>query len=150
MSRDLRTYLPEDVARRDTARAFDDACLASGLSNADIGASLGCDESYVRAMRHGMKPIGAHRVVQLPLSVARPFSASKLARNEAHRVPSTAASPEAQAAALNVAAAELSAEIARRGADGKIDGDDLLAILAKFGLCETMRHRLQVVAGGAR
>ena len=148
--KELRTYLPSDVARRDTARAFDDACAASGLSNEEIGASMGCDESYVRAMRHGVKPIGAHRVVQLPLAVARPFAAAKVARNESHRVPLTAATPEAQAAALNVAASELSAEIARRGADGKIDGDDLLAILAKFGLCETMRHRLQVVAGGAR
>ncbi len=150
MTRELRTYLPEDVARRDTARALDDACFASGLSNADIGASLGCDESYVRAMRHGVKPISAHRVVQLPLSVARPFAASKLASNEAHRTPLTAATTEAQAAALNVAAAELSAEISRRGADGKIDGDDLLAILAKFGLCEAIQHRLRVVAGVAR
>ena len=97
---ELRTYLPESTAKRDTARAFDDACEASGLSDEQIGAYLGCADTYVGRMRRGEKPVPAHRLVQLPTSIARPFAAALSAAQERHHAPLTAGSVDAQGAAL--------------------------------------------------
>jgi len=147
---ELRTYLPEGTAERDTARAFDDACEASGLSNEQIGAFIGCGETYVGRMRRGDKPVPAHRMVQLPASVARPFAAALAAAQERHHAPLTAGSVDGQAAALGAAASALAGEIlAAFGSEyqqgKKVDPDELRKILLRVVDVDRMGHRLRVV-----
>ena len=145
---ELRTYLPEATAERDTARAFDDACAISGLSNEQIGAYLGCGDTYVGRMRRGEKPVPAHRLVQLPASVARPFAAALSAAQERHHAPLTAGSVDAQGAALGSAATALAGEIlAAFGDNGTIDPDELRKILARVVDVDRAGHRLRVVGG---
>ena len=146
---ELRTYLPESTAKRDTARAFDDACEASGLSDEQIGAYLGCADTYVGRMRRGEKPVPAHRMVQLPPSIALPFAAALAASQERHHAPLTAGSVDAQGAALGSAATALAGEIlAAFGDDGTIDPDELRKILLRVVAVDRAGHRLRVV--GAR
>ncbi len=148
---ELRTYLPEDTAARETARAFDDACEASGLSNEQIGAYLGCGDTYVGRMRRGEKPVPSHKLVQLPASIARPFVAALSAAQERHHAPLVAISLDAQAAALGTAAHALAGEIlAAFGNNGKVDPDELVNILARYVDVDRAGHRLRVVAGGVR
>lgn len=152
---DLRTYLPEDAARRETARAFDDACEASGLSNEQIGVFLGCAETYVGRMRRGEKPIPAHREVQLPASIARPFAAALAAAQERHHAPLVGNDLDAQVAALGATALALANEIITAfGSEyqpgRKIDPNELAKILGRYLDVDRQGHRLRVVAGGAR
>ena len=147
---ELRTYLPESTAKRDTARAFDDACEASGLSDEQIGAYLGCADTYVGRMRRGEKPIPAHRMVQLPTSIALPFTAALSASQERHHAPLTAGSVDDQAAALGAAASALAGEIlAAFGSEyqggKKVDPEELRKILARHVDVGRAGHRLRVV-----
>lgn len=149
--KDFRTYLPEDAAARETARNFDDACAASGLSNEAIGTAIGCGESYVRAMRSGAKPIPARCELQLPEAVALPFAAAQAATRERLYSPPTAATVESQASALGAAASALALEVLTSiGNDGKVDPAELLRILAKHVDVARMDHKLRVIAGGSR
>ncbi len=146
--RTLRTYLPEDTARRDVARAFDDACAASGLSNESIGAALGVGEKAVRKMRSGEMPIPTHRQAQLPESVAVLFAAGVKAVRERHHAPLTAQTVEAQAATLGAAAAGLAEEILKAfNNDGRIDADELVRIAEKYGAVVRADHGLRVLRG---
>lgn len=149
--KDFRTYLPEDAAARETARNFDDACAASGLSNEAIGTAIGCGESYVRAMRSGAKPIPARCELQLPEAVALPFAAAQAATRERLYSPPTAATVEGQALAVGAAAVALATEVlTAMGNDGKIDPAELLRILARHVDVARMDHKLRVIAGGSR
>lgn len=76
----LRTYLPEDSAKRLAARALDEgidlalraaATRGEHLTASDVAAMLGIDESYLRRMRDGDKPCPWHRRAQLRADVRR-------------------------------------------------------------------------------
>lgn len=150
MNRTRTVMVTEDAAERRSARAFDDMCEASGLTNGQLGAHLGCGEKFVRNLRAGIAPVRGKHVVQLPHALAADFTRRLVAASEeCHGAPIIAQTVEGQAVVLGQAAAELSAEIFRAiGNDGRIDAGELVKIAARHVAVDRAERGLVALAGG--
>lgn len=134
----LRTYLPEDEARDIEARAWHGgielaivaaAKRGEALSRRDVAAMLGVDESYLRAVCKGNKPIGSHRLAQLPLHVRECINAER-DRLTAPVAPGLVVAPCTAVARVGKASADLMAEALAAIEDGVITDDELTRIRA--------------------
>lgn len=161
--RSLRTYLPEDGAREIEAAAWDEgideairaaALRGEALSRRDVAGMLGVDESYLRAVCKGLKPIGAHRLAQLRADVRRAIHEAR----ERHLAPvgGLVSSPLPAASRAGAAGASLASIVLRALADGEITPEEAAEIHAAAEVCvaEASKVRpsspsLRAVGGGS-
>lgn len=113
-----------DRARTLSARALDDAMEAHGIATTDLARYLGCDESLIRRMRkggEGAPPLTGAVILRLPprlrVAVQRGLD---LAAD-----PTAPVAPETAGCAVQCAAADVIASIARAMADGRITADEV-------------------------
>lgn len=138
----LRTYLPEDEAREIEAASWDegidDAIRAAALrgevlSRRDVAAMLGVDESYLRAVCKGLKPISAHRLAQLRADARAAINTAR----ERHLAPvgGLVASPLPAASKTGAAGAALASTVCRALADGVLTPEEVAEIRAAADVC---------------
>lgn len=131
-----------DRARTLAARALDDAMHALGVANTELAAYLGCDEKVVRNLRRGDAPLTGTVILRLPsrlrIAVLRALDTAA--------EPAGTDSPEAQACAVQCAAADVIAALAKALADRRVTPEEVRTLIApaiaRFdGVAAPMRAR---------